>query len=81
MFNAPDCDLSTYRFVLQGVSHVTVLGEPPPEELDRRIRKILSAREPTSVPVDVLKLLQERRAQATQEGRWVERHYRPGQPL
>ena len=76
-----EADLSTYRLLLDQVSHVIVLGEPPPEELDRRLQRILSRGEATTLPADVLHLLQERRTQASQLGPWVERHFRPGQPL
>lgn len=82
VFQAQDqCDLSTYRLLLNQVSHVVVLGEPPPEALDHQLQRILSAGTPTSLPEDVRQILQERRAQAAQEGPWVERHFRPGQPL
>lgn len=81
IFHAPKVDLSAYRFLLNHISHVVVIGEPPPTELDRRLRKILATGQPTSLPSDILQLLVERRAQAAQHGEWVERHYRPGQPL
>lgn len=76
-----DVDLSVYRFLLEHVSHVVVIGETPPAELDRRLRKILAAGESTSLPEDILHLLLQRRADASQHGPWVEGHYRPGQPF
>jgi hypothetical protein len=75
------CELSTYRFLLEGISHVAVVGETPPEELDRRLRKILAAGGPTPLPAEILQLLLDRRVQASQQGEWVERHYRPGKEL
>ncbi len=80
VFNAQDkADLSIYRFLLNRVSHVTVIGDPPPQELDEKITRILASGEPTSLPPAVLKTLLARRAQANQLGSWVEGHYQPGQ--
>ena len=77
-----DSDLSAYRLILNRVWHVTVLGTPPPEELDQTIRKILAAGEPTTLPTEVLTTLLERRAQQVKLGYpWLERHHRPGQPF
>jgi hypothetical protein len=81
LYRAPECDLSTYRFLLERISHVAVLGAPPPEELDRTIRKILAAGEPTPLPDEVLTLLLQRRAEQIRLGPSIERHHRPGQPL
>ena len=76
-----ECDLSTYRLLLNQVPHVAVLGAPPPEDLDRTIRKILSSGEPATLPAEVIATLVERRAEQIRLGPWVERHHRPGQPL
>ena len=81
LYTTPDCDLSAYRFLLNRISHVAVLGAPPPEPLDRTIRRILASGEPTTLPTEVLTLLLQRRAEQTRFGNWVERHHRPGQPL
>jgi hypothetical protein len=81
LYQAPECDLSAYRFLLERISHVAVLGTPPPEELDRTIRKILASGEPAALPEEVLTLLLQRRAEQIRLGPWVERHHRPGQPL
>jgi hypothetical protein len=81
LYKRPDCDLSAYRLLLNRVPHVTVLGLPPPEELDRTIRKILSAGEPTTLPIEVVATLLQRRAEQIRLGPWIERHHRPGQPL
>jgi hypothetical protein len=75
------CDLSTYRLLLDQVSHVAVLGQPPPQELDQRIDALLGQGSPTMIPPDVLAMLQRRRRQATTMGPWVEGHYRPGKRL
>ncbi len=80
VFAAP-CDLSVYRFLLDHVSHVAVIGVTPPEELDQRLRRILRAGELTALPEGILLALWERRLQANREGAWVERHWRPGQPI
>ena len=79
--HAGDADLSAYRFLLDRISHVVVLGEPPPTALHDQVRTILAAGEPATVPEDVLKLLNARRQEATQAGPWVEGHYRPGRRL
>ncbi len=74
-------DLSVYRFLLDQVSHVAVLGAPPPEEIDNQLRAILSTGEPAVLPQDILTALYERRTQMKQHGAWVEGHYRPGKKL
>lgn len=81
LFKNPDCDLSAYRLLLQQIRHVVVLGEPPPEDLEQKLQTILSTGEPVDLPPEILKLLAERRAEATKQAPWVERHYRPGQNL
>jgi hypothetical protein len=73
--------LSAYRFLLDQVWHVTVIGEPPPRTLARRIDRILAAGEPATLPADVLELLAARRQQQIQQGPWSEGHYRPGRLL
>ncbi|MCG3771991.1 MAG: hypothetical protein JW384_03192 [Nitrosomonadaceae bacterium] len=62
------------------VSHVAVLGVRPAEEVERRIKRILSAGIATTLPDDILQLLAQRRTAAAKLGPWVERHYRPGEP-
>ena len=76
-----ECDLSSYRLQLNQRWHVAVIGAQPTEALDQRLRLILAAGESTPLPDEVLALLVERRARATQQGAWIERHHRPGQPL
>jgi hypothetical protein len=53
-----------------------VLGEQPREDLEQRLQAILSTGEPASLPEEILRELQRRRAQATKLGPWVERHLR-----
>ena len=74
-------DLSCYRFHLNKVWHVTVLGDPPPEELEKKLTQILATGEPATLPSEVLEQLARRRAEAQQLGPWVEGHYRPGERL
>jgi len=76
-----DCDLSVYRFQLNRVWHVAVLGEPPPGHLESRLHRILSPGEPTTLPAEALRILLQRRSEATRQGPWVERHYKPGKQL
>jgi hypothetical protein len=81
LFTTPDADLSAYRFLLRQIWHVAVLGEPPPEDLAKKLQTAFAGGEPTTLPPDILKLLAQRREQANQQAPWVERHYRPGQNL
>src|SRR5437016_53342 len=61
LYTTSDVDLSVYRLLLNRVSHVAVIGEPPPEELDRRISRLLSRGDPVPLPAEVLSSLAERR--------------------
>jgi hypothetical protein len=70
------CELSVYRLQLETIWHVAVLGEQPQRSLKRRLEAILSSGEPTTLPEEILKELERRRAQATKLGPWVERHTR-----
>jgi hypothetical protein len=59
-----------------------VLGLPPPTPLEHEIAHILTtAGELTDLPSDVGAALANRRAESIRQGPWVERHWRPGQPL
>src|SRR5262245_47176804 len=60
-----ECDLSVYRLLLAHVSHVAVIGEPPPTEVDASLRTILATGEPATLPRGVLLALAQRRQQAT----------------
>lgn len=73
--------LSAYRLMLNAIYHVAVLGEQPSSETGQKIQVALSRGEPTTLPSDVLKALNQRRLQMKQHGEWVEGHYRPGKPL
>jgi len=80
IFNT-DCDLSAYRFLLNQIWHVAVLGEPPPDELRQQVQRILQSGAFTQLPEETIGLLDQRRQQAKTQGEWVERHYRPGKRL
>ena len=71
-----DCDLSAYRFKLENVWHVVVLGEQPPNELHQRIEAELTNGVLVSLRKEVLDYLQDRRAEASLLGPWVEGHYK-----
>jgi hypothetical protein len=81
LLHGPDNDLSAYRLQLNHIWHVAVLGEQPPRSLERQLRRILAAGDSTTLPAEVLELLRERRARATQLGPWVEKHQWPGEHL
>jgi hypothetical protein len=76
--HAGDVDLSAYRFQLNRIDHVAIVGDPPPADLHEALRSVLAAGEPAVVPEDVLRLLNARRSRPTKVGPWVEGHYRPG---
>lgn len=73
-------DLSVYRIQLDLLSHVVVLGTPPPQRLGQRLERVLATGEPAELSTKVLSFLQQRRQKANKMGSWVERHYRPGKP-
>jgi hypothetical protein len=73
-----DVGLSAYRFLLNRLSHVAVIGAPPPDAVEKKIKRILASGAITALPDDVLRALMQRRAAATRAGPWVEGHYRPG---
>lgn len=74
-----DNELSAYRFLLNQVSHVSIVGDEPRAELAQQIEAILSTGEPASLPPEILQQLFARRAQMVRRhGSWSERHYRPG---
>ena len=81
IFNGPPNDLSAYRFQLNSVYHVAVLGQPPPADFDEQLREILASGEPATLPPEVLAALTERRRQMSRRGGWSEGHYRPGRRL
>jgi hypothetical protein len=84
IFRDSKADLSVYRFLLDQVSHVAVVGTPPYERLQQRLENILSYgayREMTTLPDEIVNALHQRRAQMKQQGDWVEGHYRPGKKL
>lgn len=74
-------ELSVYRFQLDQVWHVAVLGETPPPDFAETMQSLLSTGEPTTLPADLLSMLNKRRRQATKLGSWVEGHYRPEKRL
>src|SRR6266700_6735775 len=75
-----DCDLSAYRFFEQKERkwYVVVIGEEPSSQLRERLATILfSLTRGQRITLDsqTLAALMVRRAQQTQFGPWVERHY------
>jgi hypothetical protein len=71
-------ELSAYRFRLNEVWHVAVYGLPPPEDLGQQLEGILATGEATTLPDRIIKILRDRREEATRTGPWIEAHYRPG---
>src|SRR5947209_7670917 len=68
------CDLSTYRFLLDHVSHVAVQGRQPPQALEQSIRSHFSQGESVVVPSEVRAALAHRRRLVAQIAPWVEGH-------
>lgn len=81
IFREERADLSTYRFQLEQVNHVAVVGEQPPQDVEQKLGAILSQGELAYLLPEVVKALYERRTQMKQRGSWVEGHYRPGKKL
>jgi hypothetical protein len=78
LIDSPDADLSAYRFRIQGVWHVAVVGDAPAKELAEQLEKVMAAGEPVELTSDALDFLRQRREEQIKHGPWVERHYRPG---
>jgi hypothetical protein len=70
------CQLSTYRFLVRGIWHVAVMGEPPPEELGLEINRALRSGDSVELPEEIAQSLSERGKQERQKRIWTERHYR-----
>jgi hypothetical protein len=73
-----EVDLSAYRFLLNQVRHVAVLGVKPPDDLEQKLKNVLASGEPTNLPEEILRALEHRRTLAAQISPWVEGHHRPG---
>ena len=78
---ATPCDLSAYRFLLDQVPHVAVLGALPPPDLDQQLTALLAAGTPATLPAAVRQALSDRRQQLGRRGPWTEGRYRPGRRL
>jgi hypothetical protein len=75
-----DCDLSAYHFFEQKERkwYVVVIGEEPSPQLQERLATILfslTRGQQVTLDSETLAVLMARRAQQTQIGPWVERHY------
>ena len=70
-----DCDLSVYRLKDERTFIVVVLGEKPSDSLHIALEALLTNGVLVSLSDDQLHYLQDRRAEATQLGSWVEAHY------
>jgi len=81
IFRDRKADLSAYRFLLDNVRHVAVVGAPPHERLQKQLEKILSYGEPATLPEEIVTALHKRRVEMKRHGEWVEGHYRPGKKL
>ena len=78
LIEPPECDLSAYRFLIQSVWHVAIVGDAPESELAEQLERHLYGCEPVELPVETLDFLRRRRQHQSKHGPWVERHHRPG---
>jgi hypothetical protein len=53
LFHTPESELSAYRFQLERIWHVAVLGEPPPEDLAQKLETVFARGVPTELPLDM----------------------------
>jgi hypothetical protein len=73
-----ETELSAYRFTLPERGwHVAIYGLPPAQELADQLDGILAAGERTTLPDRIVRVLRDRREEATRTAPWIERHYRP----
>jgi len=70
--------MSAYRFKINDVFRVAVVGDTPDEELDYQIQIALAPGETLYLEEAMLNFLQRRRATQQKRGPWMEGHYRPG---
>ncbi len=75
IYQQTETDLSAYRFQLDTVYHVAVLGGKPVEAVEQIIMKILSTGEPVELEEPLLDALFERQRQLKKMAGWVEGHY------
>ncbi len=75
LYQNVDCDLSAFRLKHQRNWYVVVIGEKPSDSLHIAIEALLTNGVLSSLPEHLLHYLQDRRAQATHLGTWVEGHY------
>ncbi len=57
---------------------VVVLGEQPPPPIEQQFQETLGRGEPTTLPLETVVTLAERRAKETKKGSWVEEHHDAG---
>jgi hypothetical protein len=76
LFATEGCDLSAYRFYVGPTWYVAIVGEAPTLALEQQLRRILTYGRLTPLPPEFIESLMQRRAEATKQGEWVERHYR-----
>ena len=82
IYEAPQpLDVSVYRLQLNRLWHIAAVGVVPPAPVLQAIEDILATGEPAELPPEVWQALAARRVQASKQGPWQERHYRPGRPL
>src|SRR3990167_2073140 len=54
IFRNQHSELSVYRFQVNRVFHVAILGETPEQPLEQRLRKLLAAGDPATLPQEVI---------------------------
>ena len=74
-------ELSAFRFQLDQLWHVAVVGELPPAAFDQTVQTLLVDGTPETLPPNLITFFNERRIEARQIAPWVERHFRPGKSM
>jgi len=78
LIHPPECDLSAYRFLIQNIWHVAIVGDIPNGELAEKLERHLSGGARVDLPDEIIDFLRGRRQQQIEHGPWVEHHHRPG---
>lgn len=71
-----DCDLSAYRFKLNNVWHVVVIGQKPTDKIHVEVEAQLTNGTLTTLDKKLLSYLMDRRGKAIELGPWIEVHYK-----
>ena len=77
--HSEDVELSAFRLMRRNDWVVAVVGEHPGAPFESRLQSILAGGQWVELDEETLRFLQQRRETQSDQGPWVEGHYRPGQ--